>query len=166
MPSAFEFGIEKHMRRLEGFFPADEPPRHGQDVGVVVLARKGGNLAFPAEGATHVRMLVGRYRDADARAADEDSERKRAILHLLRHRMGKVGIIHAVGAVGAEVLETVALLAQGLFKVFLELEAGVVATYAYQGIFVEHIAVLYKQREVTKKMLRLPKNGRPERKIF
>lgn len=166
MPSAFEFGIEKHMGRIEGFFPADEPPRHGQNIGVVVLARKGGYLTFPAEGAAHVRMLVGGDGDTDARTADKDSQRKRAVLHFLRHRMGKIGIIHALGAVGAEVLKTVALLAQGILKVFLELEAGVVATYAYQGIFVEHIAMLYKQREVTKKIVRLPKNRRPERKIF
>ena len=52
---------------------ADHARAEREDVGVVVQARGFGGKAVAAEGSADAADLVGRDRDADARAADEDA---------------------------------------------------------------------------------------------
>ena len=91
-----------------------------------MLAAELGELVGLHDGGAHARHLVGRHGHADARAADEDAAVGRTLGDAAGHLIGVVGVVAALGGLGAEVLHLVAEAANEVDDDVLLAEAGVV----------------------------------------
>ena len=121
-------GGEEGVDDLQGDGLADHAGAHGDHVGVVVQAGHVGAVALAAHGGADAVDLVGGQGDADAGAADEDAEVGLAVCHELGGLVAVDGVVAALGAVGANVCDLVALGAQVLDDGELEGQADVVAS--------------------------------------
>ena len=124
--SAFEAGGEKLGHNAVGLLAGDEAARHDEHVGVVVPACQTGNLRYPADGGPDALMLVQGDADAFAAAADGDAGVAFARLDGQSQGVGEVGIVTALGGIGAEVLVSPAAGVEPLPDVLFQLEACVV----------------------------------------
>ena len=105
---------------------ADHTRAEYQDVGVVVLPRKGGGRDIVAQGGTNMAVPVGRDADADARAADQDAAAGAPLLQCCRQRIGEVRVVDRTGIVRAQVEHLEPALLDGALQHVLQLEAGMV----------------------------------------
>ena len=123
--------VKKSVGYLERQPLADDSRAHAKNVCVIVLARRLGREAVPAQGGSDAADLVRGYRHADAGAADNDSPVTLTGRNGSRDRFGVHGIIAGSAAVGAEVLIFKPSFTEVLHEFFLELEAAVIAAYRY-----------------------------------
>lgn len=107
MASALEGSGEEDVDELESEFGGYEARGKHEHVGVVVFAGEFCNLGLPAERGAYALMLVEGHADAVAGSADGYCGVDLACLECERARMCEVGVVAAVGAVCAEVLERV-----------------------------------------------------------
>src|SRR5947207_3710410 len=70
--SAFERRLEPHLQDFVGEAESDDPPPHGEDVGVVVLARQPGAIEIVAQRRADAGHLVGGDLLALAASAEDD----------------------------------------------------------------------------------------------
>lgn len=110
----------------------DEASGHHEHVGIVVLAYEMRYFGYPAESGTYALMLVERHVDALAAAADGNAGVALAALHGCCKRVSIVGIVAAIGAVGAEVLVLPAFGLEPLLHIFFQFVTSVVAGKTYQ----------------------------------
>src|SRR5437762_9086763 len=59
MASTFECRFKPHFQDFVGQSECDDPPAHGKNVRVVVLAREPGHIQIVAQRGTHARHFVG-----------------------------------------------------------------------------------------------------------
>ena len=130
MAASFEFGVQENIDDFAGRVGADEPRRHGADVGVVVAACQRCDFGFPAKGGSDSLMFVQRHRDAVGATAHRDTARQFSFVDGLGQRVGIVRIIAALFRVGAEIVHVVAFRVEVTDYEFFELVAGMVAGYS------------------------------------
>ena len=106
-------GVDDHLGQLD----PDHAGAEGQHVAVVVPAGQGRGIGLRAYGAADAPHLVGRERDADARAADHDAQVRLAAGDAVRHSLAGDGIVEALRGIGAQVLY---LIAVGILDVFFD----------------------------------------------
>ena len=126
MAATLEFGGEPGVHDLEGEVGGDLAGAEGDGVGVVVLGGEAGGVLVPAEGAADAADFVGDDGFAVAGAAEDDGAVGAAIGGGLGRGADEVGVVHGLGAVGAEVEDLMAEGAEVGGDKLLELEAGVV----------------------------------------
>ena len=127
MAASFEFGVQENIDDFAGRVGADEPRRHGADVGVVVAACQRCDFGFPAKGGSDSLMFVQRHRDAVGATAHRDTARQFSFFDGLGQRVGIVRIIDAFGTVRAEIIHVVPFRAEVADQELLEFISGVVA---------------------------------------
>ena len=71
--TTFEGSIEVLVEDAFGYGVGDKAAGHDEDVSIVVLTGKLGNLGTPAEGSTDALMLVEGHVDAVSATADGDA---------------------------------------------------------------------------------------------
>ena len=121
-------GRQEGLDHGDGLFVGDKAPRHGKDVGIVVLAGKTGNCQAPAQCRANALMLVQRDIDAFTAATDGDTGIALALLNCQSTRMGKIGIVTTVLIIGTEVLAGDTLPLKPTLDSLLDGLAGMVAT--------------------------------------
>lgn len=127
MASSFEAGVEKRVDYAQRLFGFDEPGGKGKHVGIVVLACQPCQFHVPAQSRAYSLMLVEGDGYAIAASADGDAGIVPAFLHGNSQRMGEVGVVAAICAVGSEVVHTDALAFEVAYDKVLEFVACVVA---------------------------------------
>ena len=101
--SACEIGVEEGGDAGLGHVAADQPRAEREHVGVIVLAGELRRQRIVDPRAAARGIAVDGDRDADARAADRDSALGVAAAIASASFRAEIGIIDALGAVGAEV---------------------------------------------------------------
>ena len=127
--SAFEGCVKVLVDDGEGCVDIDEASGDRDAVAVVVLSSEVSYLGCPAEGAAHVAVLIHRHLDAVAAAADDDAAAVGAFFEGAAHLMCEIGVVAAVGAVGAEILHLETAAAEVIDDFKLEIVASMVACY-------------------------------------
>src|SRR5581483_5631675 len=110
---------EERLERLLGDRAADQPLAEADDVGVVVLARQARRGRLRHQRRAHARHLVGRHRDADARAAHRHAARVAQLDDFFSDGGAELGIVDRLDGVGADVDHLVAPRRQQRLQVFL-----------------------------------------------
>src|SRR4030095_2836157 len=100
------------VHQLRSQFDADDARAEHEHVHIVMLDALTGRIAVMAYRRANPWELVGRYRRADAAAADQHASFRLAGSERLSHRFGEVRIIDCLGAVRALVDDLVAALTQ------------------------------------------------------
>src|SRR6266511_1633224 len=100
------------VHQLAGQFDADDARAEHEHVHIVMLDALTGRITVMAYRRANPWDLVGRYRRADATAADQHTSFCLAGHECLAHRFGEVRIIDRRGAVRAFVDNLVAALTQ------------------------------------------------------
>ena len=129
--ASFEGSGEEFVHDAVGFAVGEETSWHHQHVGIVVLTCQMSYLWAPAEGCTHVLMLVECHADAFAAAAYGNACGHFACIDGLAQSVTEVGIVTTLLAVGATVNIFNAVCSEILFDVLLERKACVVAGQSY-----------------------------------
>ena len=96
---AREFGGEEGGTQALAMSIAGQPRAHGDDIGVIMLARQRGRQRFGHQRAAAGRVAIDRDRDADARPAQRNAALRRAVGDRCGQRIAIVGIIDAVASV-------------------------------------------------------------------
>src|SRR5471032_2799835 len=126
MPSAFERRVEPERENLVRQSEGDDTAAHGEDVGVVVLARQASGVEIVAERGADAGDLVRGDLLALAAAAEDDA----AIGAPLRDRAADGDadrrVVDGRLAVGPVVVDAVPEPREGLLQVFLEREARMI----------------------------------------
>src|SRR5512141_866166 len=121
-----ERGLQKDAHDGEGRLLGDHPLAQGEDVRVVVLARRAGGRLAPAERAAHALHLVRDDRLAVSRAAEDDAAVARAARDGLGRGPDEEGVVDHVRRERPEVLHVVPHPEEEGLDPFLVREAGVV----------------------------------------
>ena len=127
MTSALKCGCEELVEYCLGFLIADETTWQDDDVGVIVLADKLGNVLVPSQSGTNTLMLVQRDCHAFATAADANSRVNLTALNGFSQWMGEVRIVTTDVTVSTEVLKFIVVLLQILNHKLLQRKSGVIA---------------------------------------
>ena len=126
VPAAEEVGAKEGGDAGLGHFAADQPRAQCKHVGVVVLACELRRERIVDARAAAARIAVHGDRDPDAGAADGDATVRFSKSHFRRELGAILRVVDAFGAVGPEVGDVMALLAQPGGKLVLELVTGMV----------------------------------------
>lgn len=129
--AALEGGGEEDVDDVAGFLVGNEAGGEAEDVGIVVATGEVGELHVPAEGATDALVLVDGHGYAVATAAEDDAAVVGAGLDGGGEGMGRVGVVHAVGGMGAEVGDEVAPGAEVFNELLLVGKSGMVGRDGY-----------------------------------
>ena len=116
MAAAFKLGAQESVHDLSRKTGADDALAHGQHIGIVVQTGVFSGIGIRADSAADARHLIGRQRNADARATDDDAVAVLALCDSFGHLLAVNGVIHALRAVAAQILEGNAL----FFEMFLD----------------------------------------------
>ena len=119
MTTALEGGVQVLVHDLAGHVGIDETAGHYQDVGIVVLTDKVGNLGNPAQAGADTLMLVQSHGDTLSAAAHGYTLLYLTVLYAAGQCMAVVGIVATVGSIGAVVLELQPLLLQVFYHKLL-----------------------------------------------
>ena len=126
MTTAGKLGVEKLIEAgTTGVF-INKPTGEHNDIGVVVLADKVGNLRYPRQPGTDLLMLVERHGDAFSRTAHGNASLHLVLLNALSQLVAVSGIVAALFGVGAVVLVFNALLLKIFLDELLQRKSGVV----------------------------------------
>ena len=101
--AALKLGVEEDVHQLAGEAGADDAATHAQGVGVVVAAGILAAEAVRAAAGTDALDLVCGHADAHTGAAEQQCLAALAAHHGVAGRQSHVRVVHAGGAVGAEV---------------------------------------------------------------
>ena len=118
MASAFKFGVEELLHDGSCRIGVDKSAWHHQYVGIVVLAYEMCYFGYPAQSGTYALMFVERHVDALAATADGNAGVALAALYGCSQWVAIVGIVAAVGAMGAKVLVLPSLGLEPLLHIF------------------------------------------------
>ncbi len=127
MAPPFERGLEEGVDQPYGLVVRDEAGGQHQHVGVVVQADQLGHLGNPAESRANPLVFVEGHGHPFARAAEADAEVDLALFDRFGERVGVVGVVDALGRVGAEIEDLAPFGLEVAHQKFLHFVAGVVA---------------------------------------
>lgn len=144
MAPALERRAQELVDNLQRKLGRDEAGREHQHIGIVVLTGQTGQLDIPAQRRAYALMLVERHADAIARAAQSDAGIYATGLDSLGTRMGEVGIVAALGAVGAEIDILHTLRLEIALDDTLHFISGMVAAQADGHTFFKNIHIVDK----------------------
>ena len=147
--AALKFGGEEDLNDALGHIFADHAGAHGEHIGVVVAADQRGDLGLPAQSGADPLVLVERHGHAFARAAEGDALRQLARLDRFGQRVGEVGVVDALGRVGAEIEHLIAHGVEVTHQEFFHFIARVVAgdTYFLHRISVYSCSALQRYKK-------------------
>ena len=129
MATSCKLCIEKFVETLTAYIFADESAREDDDVGVVVLTDKVGNLWLPNKTSTNALVLVESHGDAFSRTAHGNAAFHFTSLDAFSQLVTIGGIVATVFSVGAVVLIFNALLLQVALDELLERKSGMIGCY-------------------------------------
>ena len=109
----------------------DQAGTEGQDIGMVVLTAVASRREVVAEGGPDTRNLVGHHRRADAGPVDDDAPVTRAVGDATLDRMGELGIVDRLVAVGATIDHVVTGVLELGHQLLFEVEAAMVGPDGY-----------------------------------
>ena len=103
MAATLKRGVQEQIHQLAGKAGADNTAAHAQGVGIVVAAGVLAAEAVRAAAGADALDLVGGHADADTGAAEQQCLLALAAHHCVTSGHSHIGVVHAVGAVGAKV---------------------------------------------------------------
>ena len=124
--TALEWSLEELVHDFLGCLVVDETSWHNEDVGIVMLADKAGNIFAPCQTGTYALVFVESHCHSLAAAADGYAWIALSALYSLCQRMGKVWIVTTCIAVSSEILILIALRLQILDNKLLQWKSRVV----------------------------------------
>ena len=134
--AALIFGRKKVVHKVEGKAHTHHARAEAKDVGIVMLTGEAGAEGVRTASGADALVLVGHERHTDARAANEDAERRFALLDSLAKAVGENRIVTALQRVVSDVDGSIAELFEVLDHLKLQLIACVIR--ADQNVFVFH----------------------------
>ena len=128
MAASFAGRRQEGLQAGLGHIRLDEPSAEDDDVSVIMLTCQFGSIGFMDQGGANFAMAVGRDAHPDARAADQNALLRPAVADRLGEKLGIVGIIHRIDAVGAQIKHLIAAIGQiageGLLQFITAMVAG------------------------------------------
>ena len=112
MATALKGGVQILVHDLAGHVGIDKTAGHDQYVGIIVLADEVSNLGDPAESGADALMLVQGHGDSLSAAAHGYTLLYLTVLYTAGQCVAEIGIVAAIGSIGAVVLELQPLLLQ------------------------------------------------------
>ena len=103
MTAPFEIGGEKGGKDLLGQTDTDDPRAHAQHIGIVVGPRQTSGEQVVAQRGAHAVHLVGGELFALPAATEHDADLGLTVAHGASDRGAELGVVAALGAVGAEI---------------------------------------------------------------
>lgn len=125
--ATLERRVQESVENLDGRLGGDETRREDQHVGIIVGAGQARQLRRPAQSRTDTLMLVERHGYAVAAAAHGDARVVAAFLYRHGAGMREIGIVAAILAGSAEIVESNPLALQIALENTFELVTGMVA---------------------------------------
>ena len=119
MTTSLKGGVQVLVHYLAGHVGVDETAGHYQDVGIVVLTDKVGNLRNPAQAGADALMLVQGHGDTLSAAAHSYTLLYLTVLYTAGQCVAIVGIVATIRSIGAVVLELQPLLLQVFYHKLL-----------------------------------------------
>ena len=126
MAAALEFAFYKRIDNSLGSLHAGLRGAEAENVCVVVCAGHGRRLSIGHQRRAHAGNLVGGHAHANARFANEHSERVLAAGHTPAHGLGKIRVITGLIAGGPIILHGDSLRLEMFLEGFLELKSPVI----------------------------------------
>ena len=126
MTSAFERRFEPYLQDFVGQSESDDPPAHGKDVRVVMLAREAGRIQIVAQRGADARHLVGGDLLALAASAKHDTAVGAPFDDRARDVKADRRVIDRRLAVGAMIVDEVTDPLKRLLQVLFQQKAGVI----------------------------------------
>ena len=126
MPPALELVGEERGDDLPGHEGTHHGGADGQHVGIVVPPGHLGAPRLAAQGAADAPDLVGRDGRADAGGAHHDAPLSLSLRHSPAGRLNEVRVVAAVGGVGAEIGDLMALFGEPRLDLVFQLQCAVV----------------------------------------
>jgi acetyl-CoA C-acetyltransferase len=121
-----EGGRQEEVDDLVGQAHTDDASADGEHVGVVVCSGHASGVEVVAQRSAHATHLVGGELLALAAPAEHDARIGSTVAYGTTHCGAEDGIVDALGGIGAEVGDLVALSTKPIDEIRLELEPGVV----------------------------------------
>ena len=131
MASTLKVGCEELLHDGRCGVGIDEASRHDKYVGVIVLTDEVCYLGNPTQSCTYALVLVESHGDTLSTATDGDAGVAFTFLYGLGQGMRVVGVVTAVGTVGAKVLILPAFGVEPLLYIFFQFVTSMVAGKTY-----------------------------------
>ena len=126
MASAFERRLEPHFQDFVGKSEGHDPPAHGEDVRVVVLARQPGRIEIVAKRGADARHLVGGDLLTLAASAEDDTAVGPPLGDRARDVEADRRVIDGRLTVGSVIVDDVSDPLKRLLQMLFQQKAGVI----------------------------------------
>ena len=128
---AREASIQERLNQLVGEFDTDDTTAEHQYVHVVVLNALVRRIGVVAQSGADPGNPVCGHRRANAAPAEQDAALGPVLTQGSTHGLRIIGIVHRIGAVGAQVEDLAMLRGQKSLHVLLKCKSGMIRTYRY-----------------------------------
>jgi predicted PurR-regulated permease PerM len=126
---AGEASVQERADQLPGKLGADDAAAQHQHVHVIVLDALVRRVGVMAKSGTNPGYPVGGHRCANPASAEENAALRLVLAQGLADRLRVIGIVHRIGAIGAQVENLAMLLGQESLHRFLQCESRMVRAY-------------------------------------
>ena len=126
---AGEASVQERANQLAGELDTDDTTAEHQHVHVIVLNALVRRIGVVAQSGAHPGNPVGGHRRANAAPAEQDAALGPVLAQGSTDGLRIIGIVHGIGAVGAQVEDLAMLRGQEGFHRLLKCKSGMIRTY-------------------------------------